>query len=166
MRPLFLSIALLCSLPFSTIAADTPATPESIPAVAPPPPPLLKAPSRLPEAHSAATVHAGEVHQPAAVEEQAGLVRVSGTAQNAQVQCKGRVAEIVGDYLVVEIADTCSLLKVRGNANVVRIDTVAGVEVDGDDNAVTWLHFPGDDSGRKKPHTRMSGSHNLIAPGG
>lgn len=82
------------------------------------------------------------------------------------MQCKGRIAEITGDYLVVDIADACSLLKVRGNANVVRIDTVAGVEVDGDDNAITWLRFPGDTSGRKKPHIRMSGSHNLIVPGG
>lgn len=129
------------------------------------PPPLIAAPEKPPERRSTPVLQGGEIHQPATVEEHEGRVRITGSAQNAQVDCAGRVAEVDGQYLVVDLKGLCSMLKVTGNANVIRVHGVAGIDVRGDDNAVTWTTYPGDATGKKSPHVVNVGAHNQIVPG-
>lgn len=164
-QPFFRSLILLACAAGPLVSASA-SEPETVPTVAPPPPPLLAAPRGPRPPHSANTLHAGELTtQAATVQESADLVQVSGTAQRAEVQCKGRAAEITGDYLVVEIGDNCGALKVRGNANVIRVHAATRIEVNGDDNAVTWNRYPEDATGRRQPTVFQSGAHNLIVPG-
>ena len=93
-----------------------------------------------------------------------GLVIDSG-ADLQQHACAGKMIEIRGDYRIVELTDTCSSVRIRGNFNVIRVRATDSIDIIGSDNAVTWNTVPGDDSGRKKPLLSSRGERNLVAPG-
>jgi hypothetical protein len=92
------------------------------------------------------------------VEESDTQIVINGSNQVQVLDCRGRDAVIRGGGNALTLEGECNGVSVVGDSNMVELDTVASITVNGNSNAVRWKRA----LRGEKPTVKQSGSGNLV----
>jgi hypothetical protein len=92
----------------------------------------------------------------------AKTVEIAGNGTKKTLSCgPDDVIRIGGNGNRLTVTGNCGALEIAGNKNKVDIESVASVDVPGNDNEVTWRKGPGGKAD-EQPKTSVLGSRNKV----
>lgn len=138
--------------PGTSAPATAPARRAAAPAKAAP-----KAPAAEPAAPAARAAEKRALSSAWSVE--GNTLRLAGNSHRETIDCEGRGVVILGNSNRVVLRGECASVSVPGTSNVVEVDSVARIQVQGNNNEIAWTRAGGD---AREPRIEDFGRKNVI----